>query len=231
MNGKRLNRKCLVLLLSVILVISTMVAIVSASDWPQFQKDKVNTGWTADSAPANDPALVWWKQTSGTGMGGIDVTPIVADAAIVGDYVIYGDDKVYALWTRTFWEGNVTLLENTTFNVTAHNSGKSYELNQTTALGALDAASEAGEFNYTINDTWYPAMGLYVDSIAGKECEGMEGWQYWVNYPTDPKPVTSVDKYAVRNGDVVTYYYGEWTTTPDNSSMVIRIHALIAMEL
>jgi len=151
---------------------------------------------------------------------------ILQGMAISDGMVYFGTDygRVYALRARTFWEGNVTLVENSTVTVTAHNSGKSYEVNQTTALGALDAASEAGGFNYTISDEWYPAMGLYVDSIADKECEGMEGWLYWVNYPTDPKPVISVDKYAVKNGDVVTYYYGEWTTTPENSSMVIRIY-------
>ena len=47
------------------------------------------------------------------------------------------------------WQGDVTLINGTTFNITAHNSGKEYAVNRTTALGALDAAAHADGFNYT----------------------------------------------------------------------------------
>ena len=126
-----------------------------------------------------------------------------------------------------FWEGEVTLIENTTVNVTAHGSGESYAINQTTALGALDAAAEAGGFNYTVSDEWYASWGsLLVDSIAGKESDPVtwDGWMYWVNYPDDPMPMVGANLYEVEDGDVVTFYYGGMSTTPDNSSMVIRIH-------
>ncbi|RLG35249.1 hypothetical protein DRN97_00350 [Methanosarcinales archaeon] len=132
-----------------------------------------------------------------------------------------------AVQKPVFWEGEVTLLENTTVNVIAHNSGESYEINQTTALGALDAAAEAGEFNYTVSDEWYASWGsLMVDSIAGKESDPVtwDGWLYWVNYLDDPMPMVGTNQYEVEDGDVVTYYYGGMSTTPDNSSMLIRIH-------
>ena len=125
------------------------------------------------------------------------------------------------------WEGEVTLIENTTVNVTAYNSGESYEINQTTALGALDAAAEAGGFNYTVSDEWYASWGsLMVDSIADKESDPVtwDGWMYWVNYPDDPMPMVGTNLYEVEDGDVVTYYYGGMSTAPDNSPMVIRIH-------
>ncbi|MCD4846454.1 MAG: PQQ-binding-like beta-propeller repeat protein [Methanosarcinales archaeon] len=68
----------------------------SASDWAQFQKDQVNTGWTADSGPISDPIAAWNKQTTGTGMGGIDVAPIIAgDQVFVVDYqaIVWAYDK------------------------------------------------------------------------------------------------------------------------------------------
>jgi len=141
--------------------------------------------------------------------------------------VIAAPTSATAETATVLWGGNVTLTENTTITVTAHNSGESYEINQTTALGALDAASESGGFNYTVSDEWYASWGsLMVDSIAGKESDPVtwDGWLYWVNYPDDPMPMVGVNRYEVENGDVVTYYYGGMSTTPDNSSMVIRIH-------
>lgn len=66
----------------------TMVTIVltlttTASDWSQFQKDEVNIGRTADSAPITAPdATVSWSHYTTAGYVGIETAPIV-----VGDYV------------------------------------------------------------------------------------------------------------------------------------------------
>jgi outer membrane protein assembly factor BamB len=153
---------------------------------------------------------------------------ILQGVTISGGYVYFGNDGgyVYGLKeTPVLWEGEVTVTENATVNVTAHNSGESYEINQTTALGSLDAAAEAGGFNYTISDEWYASYGSFmVDSIAGVESTGMDNWLYWVNYPNDTMPLVGVNLYELEEGDVVTFYYGGWTVTPDNASRVIKIH-------
>ena len=65
--------------LGIVLVISASVAIASASDWQQFQKDKVNIGWTTDHAPVAGPNEKAHQYLEGCGWSGIDVTPIVAD--------------------------------------------------------------------------------------------------------------------------------------------------------
>ncbi len=76
-----MNKKGFTLFLSVILIIATMAAIVSASDWSQFQKDEFNTGRTDDSAPITAPNN--WSHHTAHGIGqGIDVVPIV-----VGEYI------------------------------------------------------------------------------------------------------------------------------------------------
>ena len=154
---------------------------------------------------------------------------VASHPAISNRTLFIGVDNLGVLAFRdaAFWEGEVTLREIATVTVTAHNSGESYEITQTTALGALDAAAEVGGFNYTISDEWYASWGcLTVDSIAGKENAPVtwDGWLYWVNYPDDPMPMVGVNLYEVEEGDVVTYYYGGMSTTPDNSSMIIRIH-------
>ncbi len=85
---KMKKREGVALLVSAIIVIAAMASVAVATDWPQFQKDEIATGWTTDCAPVNGPpTLAWWKHTSGTGMGGIDVTPIVGDGDVyVLDY-------------------------------------------------------------------------------------------------------------------------------------------------
>ena len=91
---KKREGKGIALLVSAIIVIAVTSSVAVATDWQQFQKDEIATGWTTDCAPVNDPpTLAWWKQTSGTGMGGIDVTPIVGD----GD--VYVLDYQGVLWS------------------------------------------------------------------------------------------------------------------------------------
>lgn len=154
---------------------------------------------------------------------------IASPPAISDSTLFIGVDNVGVLAFRdaTFWDGEVTLTENTTVNVTAHNSGVSYEINQTTALGTLDAAAEAGGFNYTISDEWYTSWAtLTVVSIAGMGSDPVtgDGWLYWVNYPDDPMPMVGANQYEVEDGNVITYYYGGMSTTPDDSAQVVGIH-------
>jgi hypothetical protein len=127
------------------------------------------------------------------------------------------------------WQGDITLTHGTTFNVTAHNSGKSYVLNRTTALGALDTASEKGDFNYTVSDEWYVRYGsLLVDSIADIPGVGLDGWMYWVNYPEEPMPMVSVNQYELEDGDVVTFYWSSsMGMTPENSSKVLIFNVTV----
>jgi len=72
------------IVIAIIVAVVGMAPIASASDWGQFQKDNINSGYTTDIAPISDPELAWSKYTnSGTEMGsGIDVAPIVADGAV-----------------------------------------------------------------------------------------------------------------------------------------------------
>ena len=186
---------------------------------------------TVYALDANSGSIIWnYTLYIPHGFGG--GYNIASHPAVSERTLFIGADNIGVLAFRDsiVWEGDVTLIENTTFTVTAHDSGESYEINQTTALGALDAAAEIGGFDYTVSDEWYASWGsLLVDSIAGKENDPVtwDGWMYWVNYPDDPMPMVGANLYELEDGDVVTFYYGGMSTTPDNSSMVILIHVHI----
>ncbi len=125
--------------------------------------------------------------------------------------------------SNIYWQGTV-YLPNGTFTKKATN-GKVYTIKWRTALGALEKASQLGGFSYTIKETQW---GPFVSCIAGK-CEGSEGatsgWMYWVNYPNEPLPGVSADKYEVHDGDVVYWFFARsMSDTPDTSSMVIKIY-------
>ncbi|WP_445474679.1 PGF-pre-PGF domain-containing protein [Methanococcoides methylutens] len=100
MNKK--NKNVFAFFLSAIIFICILSSVACASDWPQFQKDKTNSGVTKDEAPTSDPmsdnSLSWERKLSSN----IDIAPIV-DGDLV--YVATGDNKVYAIDKVT---GNIT---------------------------------------------------------------------------------------------------------------------------
>ena len=118
------------------------------------------------------------------------------------------------------WSGMVRLAEGETFTVTPFNNESAvYTVNRTSALGALDAAAITGGFNYTLREeTW----GSYLYSIAGivyNETSG-DSWLYSVNSVAATVETTD---YQLADGDIVTYWYGEWDSTPDTAGTVVNI--------
>ncbi len=155
------------------------------------------------------------------------------------DYELSDNDRVeffYAPWgtdpenadyrividvnlTSIIWQGSVEL-EQGNFTVTKDN--RTYEVSNFTALGALNQAVDS---SYTVSDEWYESYGtLLVDSIHGIENNGSSGWMYWINYPDEPAPSAGANKYAVEAGDTVYWYYSDnMSTTPENSTKVLKI--------
>ena len=74
----------------------------------------------------------------------------------------------------TVWSGEVTVNDSTIYD----DQGGEHYLGEPTALGALDEASQAGDFPYVVQDTAY---GLYVYSINGEEPAGLAGWMFRVD--------------------------------------------------
>jgi len=112
---------------------------------------------------------------------------------------------------NTIWSGTVTVSESTIID----DKGGEHHLSEPTALGALDEASQLGDFSYVVQDTAY---GLYLYSVNGEEPEGMAGWMYRVDYlspwvgaadfilgkTTPPAPPHQE----------ILFYYGEWGQLP-----------------
>jgi cobaltochelatase CobN len=168
---------------------------------------------------ADDGTLKWSYDTGDYNMA----QPSVSDGILfVGSDTGY----LYAFGTpEKFWKGNAVLLKGETLNVTANNSGTNYTINRTTSLGAFVKASRYGGFNFTINDSCH----AFIDSVSGvanNETRG-EFWHYWVNYPDDPKPGLGANEFELNAAsdarDVITFYYGDSETTPENSTMAIEI--------
>jgi len=112
----------------------------------------------------------------------------------------------------TIWSGTVTVTESTIID----EQGGEHSLAEPTALGALDEASQEGDFPYVVQET---AFGLYVYSINGEEPSGMSGWMYRVDYIS---PWVGADAFILNETtppdpphEEVLFYYGESYEAPN----------------
>ncbi|RJR32755.1 MAG: DUF4430 domain-containing protein [Deltaproteobacteria bacterium] len=89
--------------------------------------------------------------------------------------------------------------------------GHTYNINDPTALGALDEAAQVGGFNYVATDAW---GFLFVDEIAGEATnpETWDGWMYRVDWVSPP--VGAADYILDSAHKEVLWYYGSWTAKP-----------------
>ena len=151
----------------IIMALATLVLamlVASATDWPQFQKDEINTGWTTDYAPICDPTLIWYKQTTGTGMGGIDVVPIVGDGQV---FVL---DYVGVVWAFNATTGQLNWNRSCTTPGTFELSTPAYN------DGILYVATSAGDLNqgYCRVTARYTNNGTERESVTLKTTDGYQ---------------------------------------------------------
>jgi len=111
----------------------------------------------------------------------------------------------------TVWDGTVTVTESTIID----DQGGQHYLEQPTALGALDEASQLGGFPYVVQDTAY---GLYIYSINGEEPAGLAGWMYRVDYTS---PMVGAADFILNQTtppdpphQEILFAYSEWGQTP-----------------
>lgn len=102
-----------------------------------------------------------------------------------------------------------------------------YTISGTNALSALLVAADSEAYSIVINDDYVSVFGLFVESINGIENEGWDGWQYWVNYPTEEIPMISAESYELKDGDILSWFYGGYGYNPDNSDHVITLEIII----
>ena len=76
-----------------------------------------------------------------------------------------------------------------------------------TPLGALERASRKGEFAYRVAEF---AFGPYVDRIGRRAAGGATGWVFKVNGASPP---VGADKYQLKEGDRVLWYFARFGPT------------------
>ncbi len=101
-----------------------------------------------------------------------------------------------------------------------------YTITGTNALSALLLAADNEKYSYVLNDDYVSSFGLFVEAINGIENEGWDGWQYWVNYPTEEIPMISADSYELNSGDILSWFYGGYDYNPKNSKHVINLEII-----
>ena len=134
-----------------------------------FQNADGSFNWTADT-PSNKALMTSYAIAAllGTPYPVAVLSPQEPEEGMTVDVRIEGQ-------SGTVWSGTVTVNQSTI----SDDEGVPHYLDQPTALGALDEASQAGGFSYVVKNTAY---GLYVYSINGEEPAGMAGWTYRVDY-------------------------------------------------
>ncbi len=145
---------------------------------------------------------------------------IMAPASASDGMIFMGadDGRLYAFGSHPkdlMWEGEV-VLDDESLNLTA-SSGRTYRVNQTTALGTLSMACDEGGIPFSINDSLYGLYGLQVESLGDYRADGDRTWRFWVNYPQESMPVTGPDLVEARNGDKIVFYYGDRRAGPEDS--------------
>ena len=86
----------------------------------------------------------------------------------------------------------------------------------TFALDTLEAASARGEFYYHVTQF---SFGPFVDQIGRYKAEGSDGWTFKVN---GVSPQVGADKVAVKDGDVVVWYWASCGPTGGPPTLVLR---------
>ncbi len=123
------------------------------------------------------------------------------------------------------YDGTVNLASDETFTVTAYNSGTEYTVDETTPLGALQAAATVAGFTYDVTDKNYAASGaLLLDNVGSYPY--VKGGSKWLAYVNDAykdgynNADGALNLIELVNGDKVEFYYAAGITDPNNLNAV-----------
>jgi outer membrane protein assembly factor BamB/frataxin-like iron-binding protein CyaY len=175
-------------------------------------------------------ATIYAVDTAGNEIWRYSTTNYLQSSPAVSNGILYiGSDEgnLYAFGeglvpTLVFpgWSGSVRLAEGETFTVTPFNNASAvYTVNRTSALGALDAAAAAGNFNYTLKEESWGSALYSIGGIAYNETS----WDSWLFMVDGVTAGVGAADYQLADGDIVTYWYGTWNSTPDTAGTVVNI--------
>ena len=145
---------------------TTAQSLDPVDDLLTFQNVDGSFNWTSDT-PSNMALMTSYAIPALLG----EPYPVVVDETALGTIIGIRIESPLG----TVWSGTVTVDETTIED----DQGGEHVLANPTALGALHEASQAGGFDYVVQDTAY---GLYVYSIDGQEPAGLAGWMFRADY-------------------------------------------------
>jgi hypothetical protein len=159
-----------------------------------------------------------------------DVTVDTANAEYIVDIQV---EEV--IEPTTIYSGTVTLEEGIFTFVPSNNASNSYQIEALTDLGALDAASDAGAFTYSVSDEWYADYGSFMlTDINGIEDDYTTSTA-WFIYVNDELAPLGLSENIIADGDTVTFLYApyeydeNWDVTVDtaNADYIVDINVVV----
>jgi|GEM_PF-275169 len=157
------------------------------SEWPEFQKDSSNSGYTLSSAPTKDPELIWQSLTSSNqepcGSGGVNVPPLISGNKV---FVTAGNASVWAFNKDTgslIWSKELggSLVQTAT---PALGDGKLFVPTLEGDLYALDPETGDKLWKTHVTDSNFECPITYYDHklYIGDGLEGGSGDKYYYCY-------------------------------------------------
>ena len=180
-------------IIMVLVAIALAMPAASATDWQQFQKDEINTGWTTDRAPIYDSPTEAWNYTLD---GWVDTTPIVGGDQV---FVLSAKGRLYAFNPKTGvknWDHQCSPATGTfEVSVPAYNNGIVYVATSAGSAGfgycrvtALHTSSGNERENITLKTTYgyqlntpvmYAGDRIYVGDWNGSADTTNGSGTYW----------------------------------------------------
>ncbi|TAJ45464.1 PKD domain-containing protein [Methanofollis fontis] len=123
-------------------------------------------------------------------------------AATAGTPGLNADDNITVIWS-----GTVEIDPEGTFALVPINTGTPIELDRITPIGALDAASEPGDFTYEV---WEADWGILVESVNNitvQVTDNDETYIWWFHDTTDPYVTNNATFKSLADGERIELIY------------------------
>jgi hypothetical protein len=119
------------------------------------------------------------------------------------------------------FDGTVTLEEGTFTFVPSNNPSNSYEVENLTDMGALDAASNQDGFTYNASDEYYEYYGsFYLTDINGITDDYVANTS-WFIYVNGEVASLGLSQNVVEDGDQVTFLYAPYEVIEEEPYMIV----------
>jgi DMSO/TMAO reductase YedYZ molybdopterin-dependent catalytic subunit len=207
--------------------------------WYAYVNDNYKDGYDNPAGALNlielnDGDTVEFYYVEGDVADPTDITAVKAAASAA--VKITADIEPAGPVTDTLFDGTVTLTPGETFTVTAYNSDTEYTVNQTTPLGALDAAGTIAGFTYDVTDKNFASSGALLLDNIGTYLYQKTPRKAWYAYVNDnykdgyDNPAGALNLIELNDGDTVEFYYVEGDVADPTDITAVKAAASAAVK-